>query len=110
MSFINNLTHRKARSAQVGVTYFFLAGCFGLIAMQEMGYFKAGSADIIPQIIPLMMLVLSFWFQRQRTSVDDPPAPPRVVQPPLPQPPRQSVPGAPTTTTQPPTISGVSLK
>ncbi len=81
MSVFHDLTHRKARSAQVGLSYFFLAGFFGIIIMQGTGCLKF---DVMGQLGPMAMLVLSFWFQRQRTSSDDPtPTPtPNPIQPP----------------------------
>lgn len=63
------LTHRVAGRAQVGLSYFFLSGFFAVVAAQGLGYLKT---DMLSQLSPIVMLVMTFWFQRQRTSVDDP--------------------------------------
>jgi hypothetical protein len=68
MTILRDLTHRKARSAQVGLSYFFLAGFFGIIMLEGLGWIKF---DVMGQLGPMAMLVLSFWFQRQRSSSDE---------------------------------------
>jgi hypothetical protein len=61
------LTHRVAGRAQVGLSYFFLAGFFAALGAEGLGYIKM---DIMGQLGPMAMLVLSFWFQRQRETTD----------------------------------------
>lgn len=61
---------RLTARAQVGLSYFFLAGFFGLIAAEGLGYLKEGTADRLTEGV---LLILFFWFQRQRTSEPDPP-------------------------------------
>jgi hypothetical protein len=80
------LTHSVAGRAQVGLSYFFLAGFFALLVLEGLGYIKI---NVVDELGPITMLVMSFWFQRQRTSVDEsPPAtapvptePPQAAQP-----------------------------
>lgn len=67
-----SMTHRGVAIAQVGLSYFFLAGFFGALGLQGLGYIKL---DIMSTLGPMAMLVLSFWFQRQRTSADPPTSP-----------------------------------
>jgi hypothetical protein len=62
------MSHRKAGNAQVGLSYFFLAGFFAILILQGLGYIKL---DMIGQLAPMAMLVLSFWFQRQRESTPE---------------------------------------
>jgi hypothetical protein len=59
--------------AQVGISYLFLAGFFALIAAEGLGYLKQGTADRLAEGV---LLILFFWFQRQRTNEPDPPKPP----------------------------------
>jgi hypothetical protein len=78
------LTHRAAGRAQVGLSYFFLGGFFAALGAEGLGYIKM---DIMGQLAPMAMLVLSFWFQRQRettdavTNVSDHPNPTTPAQP-----------------------------
>lgn len=67
------LTHRTAAFAQVGLSYFFLAGFFAALLAEGLGYIKL---DVMGQLAPMAMLVLSFWFQRQRESAEPQAAPP----------------------------------
>jgi hypothetical protein len=87
MTILHDLTHRKARSAQVGLSYFFLTGFFIITVMEGLGRFKI---SLLNQMIPITMLVMSFWFQRQRSSTDeadelkrgpDPVVPPKTPEP-----------------------------
>jgi len=66
---ISSMTHRKAGNAQVGLSYFFLAGFFACLILQGLGYIKT---DLTGQLAPMAMLVLSFWFQRQRITGGEP--------------------------------------
>lgn len=61
------LTHRVAGRAQVGLSYFFLAGFFALATAQGLGYLKL---DVVGELKDVLMLVMSFWFMRQRESVN----------------------------------------
>ena len=62
---MNDLTHKKAANAQVGLSYLFLIGFFLLAAAQGLGYLKL---DMIGELKDVLMLVMSFWFMRQRTT------------------------------------------
>lgn len=66
------MTHRMAASAQVGLSYAFLVGFFAMAALQGLGYMKI---DAIGALKDVLMLVMSYWFMRQRTSGDEPPIP-----------------------------------
>lgn len=67
------LTHTIAGRAQVGLSYFFLAGFFALATAQGLGYLKL---DIIGELKDIVTLVMSFWFMRQRESTAETPASP----------------------------------
>lgn len=67
---VPGLTHWIVATAQVGLSYFFLAGYFTLLILQGLGIFKA---DISGKLEDVLMLVMSFWFMRQRVSGDEPP-------------------------------------
>lgn len=67
------MTHRTAANAQVGLSYFFLTGFFLLVGLQGLGYIKF---DVIGSLKDVLMLVMSFWFMRQRTSAEPDSAPP----------------------------------
>lgn len=56
--------------AQIGLSYFFLAGFFGVLAAEGLGHLKAGTAQTLREGV---LLILFFWFQRQRTSEPDVP-------------------------------------
>jgi len=62
------LTHRIAGRHQVGLSYFFLAGFFTCVILQGFGYLKT---DITHDLATMAMLVLSFWFNRQRETVPE---------------------------------------
>ena len=64
------MPHLKAANAQVGLSYAFLFGFFSMAAFQGLGYLKI---DAIGGLKGVLMLVMSFWFMRQRNSGDDPP-------------------------------------
>lgn len=55
----------KAGNAQVGLSYFFLIGFFAVVIMEGLGLLKI---SMVNQLIPIVMLVMTFWFQRQRTT------------------------------------------
>lgn len=63
------MTHRTAANAQVGLSYLFLLGFFAMAACQGLGYLKI---DVIGALKDVLMLVMSFWFMRQRVSGDEP--------------------------------------
>jgi hypothetical protein len=85
MSTNLSMTHRKAGNAQVGLSYFFLTGFFTVLILQGLGYIKI---DFIGQLAPMAMLLLSFWFQRQRDtgpeSTPEKPPDPKALPSPLP--------------------------
>ena len=62
------LSHHMVATAQVGLSYLFLAGFFACVILYGLGYFKN---DIMTVLTAGLQLMLSFWFMRQRTS--DPP-------------------------------------
>ena len=64
------MSHRKAGNAQVGLSYTFLAGFFLALAAQGLGYLKL---DVLGGLKDVLMLVMSFWFMRQRVTGDEPP-------------------------------------
>ena len=68
---VPSLTHWAVAKAQVGLSYVFLLGFFGVLIAQGLGYIKI---DIASELKDGLMLVLYFWFQRQRTSGDEPDA------------------------------------
>ena len=59
------LTHRKVGNAQVGLSYFFLAGFFLCLILEGFGYLKTNVTNNLREVL---MLVMSFWFMRQRES------------------------------------------
>lgn len=59
------MTHRKAGNAQVGLSYLFLIGFFAALFLQGLGYLKI---DVVNECKEMVMLVLYFWFQRQRET------------------------------------------
>lgn len=65
VKIIQAMWHWTVANAQVGITYFWLAIFAGLALMEGLGLFKI---SLINQTIPITMLVMSFWFQRQRES------------------------------------------
>lgn len=65
------LSHHAVATAQVGLSYFFLAGFFACIAGVGLGYLKG---DVLTILGSGVQLILAFWFMRQRTS--DPPTDP----------------------------------
>jgi len=70
------LLHHKAGNAQIGLSYFFLAGFFACLILQGLGYFKI---DISNNLREMAMLVLSFWFMRSRDTVAGPTEPPKAT-------------------------------
>lgn len=69
MATLTPMTHRKAGNAQVGLSYFFLTGFFVVLILEGVGYIKANVSNNLREVL---MLVMSFWFMRQRVSGDDP--------------------------------------
>jgi hypothetical protein len=64
------LTDAQIATAQIGLSYFFLAGFFAAIAAEGLGYLKAGTAE---RLTEGALLILFFWFQRLRQSEPQPP-------------------------------------
>lgn len=64
-----NLSHRMVASAQVGLSYLIVAGYLGVVAAEGAKYLGTGTASGLKDVV---MLVAFFWFQRQRTSTDQP--------------------------------------
>ena len=69
MQLPNALTHRKARSAQIGLSYFFLFGFFFVMVATGLGYMKV---DVIHFMEGGATMILSFWFMRQRETGSEP--------------------------------------
>jgi len=67
MSWLRDMWHTTVANAQVGITYFWLVGYFGAVAFAGFGRI---SWDTVKELSPITMLVMTFWFQRQRTSTD----------------------------------------
>jgi hypothetical protein len=67
---IKPMSHKTAAYAQIGLSYFFLAGFFASLVLQGLGYLKL---DVLGGLKDVLMLVMSFWFMRQRTTGDEPP-------------------------------------
>jgi len=80
---VPRLTHWAVAKAQVGLSYLFLLGFFAAIGGQGLGYFKV---DITSELKDVLMLVMSFWFMRQRVSGEDAPSTDTVANPPAPAP------------------------
>lgn len=59
----------QARGAQIGLSYCFLLGFFVMVAMQGLGYLKI---DVVGELKDVLMLVMSFWFMRQRETTNHP--------------------------------------
>jgi hypothetical protein len=66
------MTHRAAASAQVGLSYFFLAGFFACIYLDGRGIIKG--VNPFTDLKDPLMLILYFWFQRTRDSASEAPA------------------------------------
>jgi hypothetical protein len=64
---IPTMTHIGIAGAQVIITILFLLGFFALAVMEGLGWFKV---SLINNLREVLMLVMSFWFMRQRNSVD----------------------------------------
>lgn len=73
------MTHRQSRGAQIGLSYFFLAGFFVMATLQGFGYLKL---DVIGELKDVLMLVMSFWFMRQRETTEEAKRPTDPTQPP----------------------------
>lgn len=70
---IPSMTHRAAANAQIGLSYFYLTGYFAVLVLYGLGILKV---NVIEDLTPLTAMVLTFWFQRQRTSADTNPTQP----------------------------------
>lgn len=77
-STAETMTHRQSRGAQIGLSYFFLGGFFIMAALQGFGYLKL---DVIGELKDVLMLVMSFWFMRQRESTSEAKHPADPIQP-----------------------------
>lgn len=80
MATLTPMTHRKAGNAQVGLSYFFLTGFFVVLILEGVGYIKANVSNNLREVL---MLVMSFWFMRQRDSSAEH-TPPNPTPPPAP--------------------------
>jgi hypothetical protein len=83
---MSTMTHRRAGNAQIGLSYFFLTGFFVVLILEGLGYIKSNVSNNLREVL---MLVMSFWFMRQRTSGDEPTtsAPEKPSDPKAPSPP-----------------------
>jgi hypothetical protein len=61
--------HRTVANAQVGLSYFFLAGFFTVLILSGLGVLKV---DVTHFLEGGATMVLSYWFMRQRSSTDEP--------------------------------------
>ena len=61
------MKHRTAAFAQVGISYFFLTGFFVAAGLEASGIVKTSLTN---ELKDGLMLVMSFWFMRQRTTND----------------------------------------
>ena len=66
---IRAMTHLGVGASQLVLSILFLLGFFFCAAMEGLGYFKV---SIVNNLREVLMLMMSFWFMRQRTSVDEP--------------------------------------
>lgn len=66
------MTHLITARAQVRLSYLVVAGFFGCLAGEGLGYLKAGTAQSVREAV---LLVLFFWFQRQRPNEPSPEVP-----------------------------------
>jgi hypothetical protein len=66
---IPKLTHWAVAKAQVGLSYLFLLGFFAELTLVALGRAKI---DVTSELKEGVMLILFFWFQRQRASGEDP--------------------------------------
>lgn len=65
MTKLQTMSHRQARAAQVGLSYVFLLGFFALLYFQGTGALKF---NVVGELKDVLMLMMSFWFMRQRES------------------------------------------
>ena len=79
------MTHRRAGNAQIGLSYFFLTGFFTVLILEGLGFIKVNVSNNLREVL---MLVMSFWFMRQRVTGDEPeqPSPPSAAVPTQPPP------------------------
>lgn len=71
MKWLGDLWHLTVANAQVGLSYFWLLGYFGAVAMTGLGKFPT---NVLADLTPITVMVVSFWFQRQRQSAEDKPS------------------------------------
>lgn len=57
---------------QAGLSYFFLAGFFGCVVGEGLGYLKGGVSDRLTEGV---LLILFYWFSRQRQQDQETPPP-----------------------------------
>jgi hypothetical protein len=61
------MSHFGIGTAQLIITVLFIVGFFGCAYMEGLGWFKI---SITSTLRDALVLVLSFWFMRQRTSAE----------------------------------------
>lgn len=66
---VSRMSHWAVAKAQVIISILFLMGFFGAVTLEGLGYFKVNVSNNLREVL---MLVMSFWFMRQRVSGDDP--------------------------------------
>lgn len=76
---VPRLSHWAVAKAQVGLSYLFLLGFFGVLLLEGLGYIKNNVSNNLREVL---MLVMSFWFMRARTSGDEPDPTPDPTSPP----------------------------
>ncbi len=72
----SGMTHTTVANAQVVLSILFLLGFFSMMTLEGLGYFKVNVTNNLREVL---MLVMSFWFMRQRVSGDDPKEQPHPV-------------------------------
>lgn len=66
---IKEMTHLGVGASQLILSILFLFGFFFCAAMEGLGYFKV---SIVNNLREVLMLMMSFWFMRQRVSTNEP--------------------------------------
>lgn len=61
------LSHHAVATAQVGLSYLIVAGYLGVVVATGAKYLAADTASNLKDVL---FLVATFWFQRQRASID----------------------------------------
>lgn len=72
------LSHHAVATAQVSLSFLILVGFFAVLILEGLKLLAPGTASSLRDLI---MLVGFFWFQRQRTSTDQPTIPPETKTP-----------------------------